>query len=1310
MANESNELIINTKIDIDYADAEKQLKELNKKIDQAVKDREVKIKIADEESGETSSDGNSTDVQKVREDLLEAIKESNKLIEELNEQAKELAKLLTSREGVERVPENSQTNPGKPENAKETAERERSSFRLRRRDEVRPEDVERQGNGFLARIGEGVSNFTRTAVGSVKKLVTGIGKAASGFVKVALHPFRSVMKMFGGMFSKFIPGFARPVQGLTGTVSSLVKRLLALASLGAILNKFIGYLKQVLHWNPQFRQAMADLKGALYTLAQPFIEFIIPIVIKMVQVLTRLVRTLADLAAKAFGKSLAQMAANARDLYNTVQAINKTIASYDELNVINRDDTIYPDFSHVTEGLMEFLDPFTLGKLIAKKINEAIAKIPWAEIGATIGKVFDYLTKLFYTVLTETDFGALGSGFATLINSLFENYDTEYLGRLVVAILTVIPDTIIGFFTTLDFGLIATKISDFFIGLFDEASKWLDKYDWEKLGSDLAQKIKDFITNIKWDEIANKLFTFLGKLFRAILLFLKGLLGGVWEDIKKWWKEDVQGNDWKETVSNLLSEIIDGIGDISKWVMDNIVDPFMSALMGEGKWTDLKENIANHLDEIITIGLPLALVVGLVLLFFGHWILGLGLILAAIGLLSSESVGGSWENLKAKVSEHLGSILLIGAALLFVVGLVFTLFGHFIIGLGLILAGIGAVAYTMLSDVNWDWLKEKLQGTLGDIILGISAGFLVIGLVLLLTGVGVAIGIALILVGLAGVAVTISAKWDYLKEQLQGKLGAIVSGISALFIVIGIVLLLTGVGIPIGITLIIAGFSGLAVTAVANWDSLKTKISGAIDDILAIGGALFFVIGGLLCITGVGIPLGLGLIAAGVAMGIGSMQVTEAEPDWDYAKNQILSQSGEIAEGVTSDINDMQKATDEYLGTDGHHGVQGSFETAASNIEGTAEETTQKIKKKSETLKKTSEETNKSISSDAAGSKEAIVGYLTDADKKSETTYSNISGYSETASTEIGYDAEAMQNSLYTQMGLIDENGNKTFSNIKGYGEEAFGTENGIQFVVEDASKGMINTFTGADGVEKTISNSFSAVEKSAGEAMGTNDSSGIRKDVVGLKGFVSRMSYDMRDVVNGRIDEIATHLSNTIGDYQTANSMTGKLVTFRDRVESVFSTSTNSIKNVITGAFNSIDSSMSGLINSLINKFNHLIRGVNGTLPNLAATVNSLNSATGSTSTASFSTIQQIPALAFGAVVPPNRQFLAMLGDNKSETEVVSPLSTMKQALVEAMQEYGGGNNQPIILQVSGKTLAQLVWDEESKRYKQYGRYSPSY
>lgn len=86
-----------------------------------------------------------------------------------------------------------------------------------------------------------------------------------------------------------------------------------------------------------------------------------------------------------------------------------------------------------------------------------------------------------------------------------------------------------------------------------------------------------------------------------------------------------------------------------------------------------------------------------------------------------------------------------------------------------------------------------------------------------------------------------------------------------------------------------------------------------------------------------------------------------------------------------------------------------------------------------------------------------------------------------------------------------------------------------------------------------------------------------------------------------------------------------------------------------------------------------------------------------------------KIPRLAQGAVIPPNQEFLAMLGDQKHGTNIEAPLDTIKQALAEVLAEVGGGNREPIVLQVNGRTLAKVVWDEQEKRYKQTGKYSPA-
>ena len=81
-----------------------------------------------------------------------------------------------------------------------------------------------------------------------------------------------------------------------------------------------------------------------------------------------------------------------------------------------------------------------------------------------------------------------------------------------------------------------------------------------------------------------------------------------------------------------------------------------------------------------------------------------------------------------------------------------------------------------------------------------------------------------------------------------------------------------------------------------------------------------------------------------------------------------------------------------------------------------------------------------------------------------------------------------------------------------------------------------------------------------------------------------------------------------------------------------------------------------------------------------------------------------KIPGLAQGAVIPPNKEFLALLGDQKQGTNIETPLDTMVDAFKIALAESGSTNHEPIVLQLNGRVVAQTVWDEEAKKYKQTG------
>lgn len=117
-------------------------------------------------------------------------------------------------------------------------------------------------------------------------------------------------------------------------------------------------------------------------------------------------------------------------------------------------------------------------------------------------------------------------------------------------------------------------------------------------------------------------------------------------------------------------------------------------------------------------------------------------------------------------------------------------------------------------------------------------------------------------------------------------------------------------------------------------------------------------------------------------------------------------------------------------------------------------------------------------------------------------------------------------------------------------------------------------------------------------------------------------------------------------------------------------------IKDGLIAGFNGAVNGIRGIINKILDGFQGL---VNGAIDMMNSLIDGYNKVANVTALPSISKISRadlskykLPMLAQGTVVPPNREFMAILGDNTKEHEIVSPVSTMKQAFTEAMAEMG--------------------------------------
>ncbi|EFB74807.1 hypothetical protein [Subdoligranulum variabile] len=145
-----------------------------------------------------------------------------------------------------------------------------------------------------------------------------------------------------------------------------------------------------------------------------------------------------------------------------------------------------------------------------------------------------------------------------------------------------------------------------------------------------------------------------------------------------------------------------------------------------------------------------------------------------------------------------------------------------------------------------------------------------------------------------------------------------------------------------------------------------------------------------------------------------------------------------------------------------------------------------------------------------------------------------------------------------------------------------------------------------------------------------------------------------------------------------------------------------NAMLTTVVTVWNTITATVTNAINGLLTALQHLAWSIQAVFDGFRHTLSGIGSAasgalsaagqwiTGRSAAPQLAYAQSVavPALASGAVIPPNRAFLALLGDQHSGTNIEAPLVTIEQAVAGVMADVQAG-------QMAGfETLAALLRD----------------
>lgn len=303
-----------------------------------------------------------------------------------------------------------------------------------------------------------------------------------------------------------------------------------------------------------------------------------------------------------------------------------------------------------------------------------------------------------------------------------------------------------------------------------------------------------------------------------------------------------------------------------------------------GNAVNFDSDIGSGVNAVMALMTGIALLaIGAILTFSGH--VGVGIAMMVAGALTVYGVYASdgGEAAKTLVETGLSKILIAIGPMIAILGVVLMLTGNIPWGLGLLIAGIALFAVGEVAE-NWDLLGTNLVGALANMLIDISPYIALFGAVLLFVPGQQALGIGLIIAGIALFAVgEVGANWELLGTNLTSALTKIFSEIFPYIAVFGLLLAMVPGMMAVGIGMIVAGSAMFAFSVIApNWDSITQALRGPLGKTLAMIGGFLVVLGLMLIFSGVGIPLGIGMLLAG-----GVSLAAAIAPNWDFIRDKI---------------------------------------------------------------------------------------------------------------------------------------------------------------------------------------------------------------------------------------------------------------------------------------------------------------------------------------------------------------------------------------------------------------------------------------
>lgn len=318
-------------------------------------------------------------------------------------------------------------------------------------------------------------------------------------------------------------------------------------------------------------------------------------------------------------------------------------------------------------------------------------------------------------------------------------------------------------------------------------------------------------------------------------------------------------------------------------------------------WHNSDRHLTDALTTLTGVLAGASLAVGAMLAFTGV-ATGLGIALMAVGAVTLVSAAAlNWNSISNALASPLSRVGLLVSGATLALGAILAFSGC--MPLGIALMAVGAASLVSVMALNWNGLSDEIRNVITIITTVVSVAFLAIGAALAFSGANIPLGLALLAAGAVTMGTAIMPNWNDLSDNVQQKISMITTVVGGALLAVGAILALSGVALPLGLGLMAAGALSLGAIATLNWDFVVNSIKKVVSVITGILSGALIVLGVLLCLSGAGVGLGLAVLAAGLSLSYAAWTLDD-NPITRFVRQMANSIIG-LVNGVIDAINDM---------------------------------------------------------------------------------------------------------------------------------------------------------------------------------------------------------------------------------------------------------------------------------------------------------------------------------------------------------------------------------------------------------------------